>query len=197
MKPPIEIDIKGDAAVVQRIRAGLVNRRPLHARLAVTTEKFTKDYVAALHDRPQEHRTANRLGAKPTGEFIRASRLIGSASDDAGVTLRFPRASRLRAAFGTYTVRPRNVKYLTIPAHALAYGMRARELDGLKFRMFGHRAKALVFGEGPFKGKVAYWLVKEATINEDRGLLPFEQLPAVIRGVAMAYIAELRKGALA
>lgn len=191
----ISVTAKGNALQLQRIREGLANRAPLHARIAANTEEFTKTYVRALHSRQEEHRTATRLGATPTGEFIRAAKGISSVSDASGATLRFPRASRLRAAFGEYTVRPKNgPKWLTIAAHATTYGHRARVFTNLKFQFRGQRHAALVFDDGPYKGKVAYWLVKETTIKEDRGLVPFDELPIVAMRVAQAYVKSLKDG---
>jgi hypothetical protein len=191
-----EVTTSGDPAVLKRIQDGLSNRARLHARIADAAENFSKDYVQKLHSRDEEHETANRLGAKRTGEFLRISKAIESESNESAAVLRFPRASRIRAAFGGYTVRPVKVKYLTIPAHRLTYGMRAREFDNLEFRFLG-RHKALVFSSGPETGKVAYWLTKERTIKEDRGLLPFPQYPKLASRVAVAYVQELTQGGAA
>jgi hypothetical protein len=180
----IQVAVEG-TDVLRRLAGGLSNRAPLHARIAVTTRNFVQDHVRGL----DQHRTANRLGAQPTGHLATAAKGIESESDERAATLKIPRASRLRAAFGTYTIRPKNgKKYLTIPDNARTYGKRVAEIrEPLHFRMVGGRHKALCFKDGT----VAFWLREQVTIKEDRTLLPFAQLPRLCRRVAVAYIEEI------
>jgi len=187
----IQVAVKG-TAVMQRLAGGLDNRAPLHARVAVNALDHVQKYVRGLN----RHRTATRLGAAPTNHLHNQAKRIESRSDDLAATLLFPRASRLRAAFGTYTVRPKNGrKYLTIPAHRLTYGKRVSDVEEpLFFKMVGGRFKALCFQKGNLAGTVAYWLREEVTIKEDRTLVPFAELPEVTRRVAVAYIDELISG---
>jgi len=196
----IQVAVTGNEVMkqLQRLRNGLADRRQLHARVAVNLEAYVVDHVRGLN----QHRTANRLGASPTNHLEKSSKLINSDSDQQGAVLRFPRASRLRAAFGTYKVRPRSgKKYLTIPAHRLTYGKRVSDIqEPLFFKMVGGRHKALCFQKGAgLAGTVAFWLREEVTIKEDRTLIPFSRLPELTRRVAVAYVEELieQKGGLA
>lgn len=187
----ISIKISGAGAIIKlgRIQEGLKRRAGLHARMAGTGAEFTRQYVSKLHENSAEHETANKLGATPTGHFLKISGAIEGQSDETSVSILVPRASRLRAAFGSYVVTPKNVKWLTIPADARAYGKRAREFPpgALECRWMG-RGLALVFVSD---GKVAYWLVKKASIKEDRTLLPFTKYPELMARVANAYVLEL------
>jgi hypothetical protein len=184
----IQVAVEG-TDMMRRLAGGLRQRGPLHARIAVETRNYVRDYVQRLDSRPEEHRTANRLGATPTNHLATAAKGIESESDERAAILKVPRASRLRAAFGTYTIRPKNgKKYLTIPDNARTYGKRVAEIrEPLHFRMVGGRHKALCFKDGT----VAYWLREQVTIKEDRTLLPFAQLPRLCRRVAVAYIEEI------
>ena len=209
----IEVRAVGSGAAVRRLVERLEDRRGMHSRIAVEAEKFTKKFVSALPD----HATAQRLGAKPTGHLARAARGIESDATEQTARVRVPRASRLRAAFGTYVVRPGpGKKYLTIAQAAESYGRRAREIEGLvPMRVGPMRQLVLARREdlsGPDprsrsvrvrKGErakaarsfvIMYRLVTEATIQEDRSLLPFDQLPEVARRVAAHYLFVLAGG---
>ncbi len=183
----IEVRAAGSAVAVRRLVERLEDRRGMHSRIAVEAEKFTKKFVSALPD----HATAQRLGAKPTGHLARAARGIESDATEQTARVRVPRASRLRAAFGTYVVRPGpGKKYLTIAQAAESYGRRAREIEGLVPMRVGPMRQLVLArkSEGGEGLTVLYRLVTEATIPEDRSLLPLDQLPEVARRVAAAYL---------
>ena len=171
----IEVRAAGSGAAVRRLVERLEDRRGMHGEIAKAAEKFTKEFVSRVPD----HATATRLGAKPTGHLARTARV------------RVPRASRLRAAFGTYVVRPGpGRKYLTIAQAAEAYGRRAKEIEGLVPMRVGPMRQLVLArkGEGGKGMTTFYRLVTEATIPEDRSLLPLDQLPEVARRVAAAYL---------
>jgi len=93
---------------------------------------------------------------------------------------------------------PRNVKYLTIPAIAEAYGKRAREFPNLviMWRRIAGERRAIALVEAPATklefgkkrkdgtrgvktdsvgGKIFFWLVKSVTQKPDPTLLPSDQ----------------------
>jgi hypothetical protein len=83
-------------------------------------------------------------------------------------------------------------KYLTIPVAAEAYGSRAREFMGLKFLLVGrNKTPILAMPQAQGKGFTTYYhLVKSATIQEDAGLIPFDDLGAEAADAANAYLME-------
>ncbi len=171
----IEIKIDGDVELVQRVRTALINREPLHKRLAEHHEGFTKEYVSNL----DQHKTANRLGAKSTRHHKKAARSIESEADAEAATLRIPRATGLGRAFYDFELVPgAGKKFLTIPAMAETYGKRAGEFgqDAFRFVSFAKKHFALLWKDGPNKGKVAYWLKKKVKISQDRSLMPSEEV---------------------
>ncbi len=183
----IEVRAAGSGAAVRRLVARLEDRRGMHGEIAKAAEKFTKEFVSRVPD----HATATRLGAKPTGHLARTARAIESDATEQTARVRVPRASRLRAAFGTYVVRPGpGRKYLTIAQAAEAYGRRAKEIEGLVPMRVGPMRQLVLArkGEGGKGMTTFYRLVTEATIPEDRSLLPLDQLPEVARRVAAAYL---------
>jgi len=173
----INVDTTAATAVIDRLRGGLSRRREMNGKIAADLEGFVKAYGRRIS--PNRHRTAERLGARPTNHLFRAYAAIESASDDESAILRVPRASRLRAAFGEYVVTPQGgKKYLTIPAHPDAYGRRAGEFDDLVFARIGPRmTPALIRETRTGEGfEVMFFLTRKATIKEDRTLLPFDEL---------------------
>jgi len=187
----IELDYVVAAGLLQRVRNGLSIRAQLHARMAVMGEAFVRDHVLGL----DQHATAQRLGANPTQHLAKTAAAISSVSDDDGGAIRVPRASRLRAAFGDYSIFPgAGKKYLAIPDNARTYGKRPGEIsEPLHFKIVGGRFPALCFKDGT----VAFWLKKSVKIKQDRTLLPFDELPVLFDRVAVAYVEELKEGGVA
>lgn len=183
------------APALQRLRTGLANRGSLHARMAGDAERFVKDRGAVTSR--TEHRSAEKLGARPTNHLYKAYQAIESDSNADAAILRIPRASRLRAAFGDYVLRPGSgKKYLTIPVHRDAYGKRAGEFSNLFFVRVGPRmtpalARPVSTGEGL---EIMYFLTKSSRIREDRGLIPFDDLTEEAMDSARAFVDELIGG---
>lgn len=169
--------------------ARLANPAALHTRMATAGERFLKQYGRATAQ--GEHDTANRLGARPTGHLEDAYSRVESAGDSSAARLFIPAASRLRAAFGAYTVRPgAGKKYLTIPVAAEAYGRRAGTVDGLIFMRVGPRKQPVLGKPDGDRITTYYLLVTEATIPEDPGLIPFADIYAEGTDAAEKYLLE-------
>jgi hypothetical protein len=199
----LRIDLKVEGLAPEdlaMLKATLQNPAPLHAKIAGDAETFIKKAGPGIAS--QNHRSANRLGATPTGHLDDAYQAIEGSSTAAAAVLTIPRASRLRAAFGAYAVRPTKSKYLTIPVHKDAYGKRAREIDDLFPLRVGPR-KTLVLARrdesaGPSENQrfltrarpgqrraarrrdtgieTMYVLVTSADIPAQPDLIPFEKL---------------------
>ncbi len=186
----IEVSISGVEGFdrdLQAFRNAIADRKPLHARMAVDAVKFTRDYLLADTD----HKTANRLGAAPTGFRAKNAAAVQPDSDDTQAMVRIPRRTGLGRAFGDVVLSPGSGRtYLTIPAHAQTYGKSARDFpeDTFRFAFLG-RFRALVFADGPYKGEVGYWLKRTVTQKQDRTLLPTDQgYQEVGRRSALSYI---------
>lgn len=148
----IRIDFAGERAeaLLARIESGLADPSELNRRIARRCEALTRDYL--LEIAPETHKTASKLGAEPTGHLERAAENVTSRADaDAayvGVT-----SPGITRAFHDLTITGH--PWLTIPAHKLAYGRRAKSLERLLgVRLFrplkkGARAKASTLSHGP------------------------------------------------
>lgn len=173
----ITIDVSGAAdEALQGLRTRIADSGTLHAVVASTSEPFVKDFGA----RNQEHRSASRLGARPTGHLYKAYQDIEGQSDASSARLLVPRASRLRAAFGGYTVRPgAGRKYLPIPVAAEAYGKRPGEVPGLvPMRVGAKKTPILARPDGNGRITTFFFLAKKADIPADEGLIPFDAMTA-------------------
>lgn len=120
--PAYGVTIRLDTATpgIERIRAGLAARAfhpAVGEALKLTAQKHFQDKEA----NPESHKTAARLGAKPTGLFAQFSRATSWRAGAEGVSVAITHpAIRQRIEGGP--IRAVNAKFLTIPANAAAYG---------------------------------------------------------------------------
>jgi hypothetical protein len=185
------------------LEQGLQDKAGLHARMAGDAERWIKSPDVAGRISAEQHRSANKLGAQPTGHLADAYEAIEGVSDDDAASLLIPRASRLRAAFGSYALVPKDSEFLTIPTHQDSYGRRAREFDDLfiisrpgKALMLARRSddepsendkfalRARTYKRAGQRDKdagieVMYVLLKEVEIDGDPTLIPQDELREV------------------
>jgi len=191
----VNIEMRGLAATVVRLRRALRpgERRPLHAYMADEVATLARRHVSKLH----QHATAQALGARPTRHLSRAARGIEAAADEQAGSILIPAASRLRAAFGPYVIKPgAGKKYLTIPVHPAAYGKRAGEFPDLVFIRTGPNktpilARPASSRSGASGLETMYILVRSARIPEDKTLLPWEEIPIAASRAAAAFIQQM------
>lgn len=179
---------------LQTMRNALADRGPMHARMSVRGKQFTQDY---LRDQStKRHRTASRLGARPTGHLEKAANKVEAShtADEALITI--PRNTGLGRAFGDVVLRPGSGRtYITIPAHQTTYGKSARDFD-LRFAVLKSWRVflCLMFKDGPHEGEVAFWLKRTIKQTQDRTLLPSDTgYAGVARRAAVEYLNTLKK----
>ena len=159
------------------------DRTAAHQVMADAVREFT---VAHLENFPSRKGSAAKLGAPSSGFYRKEARFVQGRGDASGVMLSMHRAG-LSRAFRPYDLRPLAGQLLTIPVAAEAYGKRAREFSGLKWRQFsdadvaaGKTDKAgLVLGRPPAEpGGLFHALFRGARKvhqDQDRSLLPSDQ----------------------
>lgn len=178
---------------LQDLRNAIARRGPMHARMAVRGQQFTQDYLRNLN----RHRSAERLGASPTGHHAKAAASVEARSDDDQALLVIPRRTGLGRAFSDVVIRPGSGrKYLTIPAHQTTYGRHVRDFAEDTFHFAAIKSwrvfLALVFTSGPYKGEVGYWLKREVKQKQDRTLLPSDEgYAGVARRASIEYLTNL------
>ena len=186
----VDIDTSGlDAGDLAVLEARMRDGAGLHARMAGDAEIFVKERgkVTAAG----EHRSAQRLGAQPTGHLSAAYEGIEGVSTAESASLLVPGATRLRAAFGRYVITPKNgSKFLTIPVAREAYGKRAGEFDDLFFLRVGPRKTPILARDSGPGLQTMYFLTPKAEIPEDKNLIPFDDLAEEARDSAEAFIDE-------
>ena len=158
---------------LEKVLAGLRDRTRLHEFAGRQVQTSTSDYLRMIA--PRKHKTANRLGAQPTGHLSSAAESVTSkaSGNDAVVTITSP---GIRRAFRELRIQSRG-RLLTIPASAQTYGKRARDFTDLTFIPFqnARRTKALAWVRGRGRNRqveIAYWLLERVNIPQDRELLP-------------------------
>jgi hypothetical protein len=190
----VTIEAGQTTAELAAIAAAVGNREGIHARMAGETERWIKGPDVAGKVSGAQHRTANKLGAAPTQHLEKAYQDIEGQSDADSARLLVPSHSRLRAAFGEYTVRPGpGKKWLTIPITAAAYGKRAGKISGLAFILDREEQTAMLVKRTGKTFKPYYLLVRKATIREDATLIPFPELEEVARLAVGVYIDDALK----
>lgn len=200
-----QIDVSGDDQVVKmlgRLRSSLVDKTELHKSIGTYAETLTRQHLTTLAQ--TRHKTADKLGATPSGHLERAAESVTSRGDDeaAFVNIISPGITR---AFGDVTINAKDGKWLTIPAIAEAYNRRARTFNDLRVAFFRKGRLALIKAEQSSladrkesggRSEVYYWLKKSVTQKQDRTLLPPDDdyATAAVQGIK-AYLRMLRTAA--
>jgi hypothetical protein len=160
--------------ILRSLVGALEDPTDLHKAIAAEAEVLTRDHIVVASR--TRHKTAESLGAKPTGYLERAAEGVTSEGDkDFATILLGGDTAGFARAFGQVTVKPKKAKFLTIPAHKDAYGKRAREIEDLELIVFkGDDSFAMALGKRNADDtiKVYYWLRRQVTLSMDRGLLP-------------------------
>jgi hypothetical protein len=193
----IQIDFTGARAadVLTRIEAGLADPSVLNRRIAARAENLTRDYLRVVAS--ESHKTADKLGAQPTGHLERAAGNVSSRSDAEAATVSVVSPGITRA-FRPLEIKARAGGNLTIPIHALAYGRTSRQVEAeVGQRLFrpvksGAKAQASRTDSGSRRSKIfaeqdrmhvlgfrlgvtflpMFALVPSVTVPQDRTLLP-------------------------
>jgi len=219
MSALLTLDIHDEAtAPLRRIMDMLQDRAGLHRALAGRVGDLVSNYII-FKAAPERHATARRLGADVTHYLTIAGRSVtneGNATE--GIVAITQNTDIFARVAGPVNVRPRSKQWLTIPADKTSYGRRAGEFDDLVFLPTKKSGLALLVRRPKYVGRpnqkrrtpaeaaayreelkrqtrVIYWLKKEVTLPEDRGLLPSDEqfFAAMEEGVREAAEAELNR----
>ena len=180
MSYQLHIIYPGVPAGVTAILEAVVNKRGLNNYVSYDLAAMLRTHIRKASI--TRHKSAQRLGAQPTGHIENAaeSTLPRATNAEAVVEINSPGFNRVD---GPVTIRAKNWPYLTIPVNALSYGRRAatvRRLTGAPlFRPVVKGGKKRI---GPFRNILAaninntftvlYCLKPSVVIPQDRGLLP-------------------------
>ena len=93
---------------------------------------------------PTRHRSANRLGATPTGHLEQRP-TFHATSNYAEVVIPIPGINR---AFKDLTITPKDAPFLTLPLNAVSYGKRAATVRSLGYVLFRPPAKGAHKADG-------------------------------------------------
>lgn len=138
------------------------------------------------------HRSAQALGAEPTGHYERAAADVTAEVQGTLGVVTIPIAGFSRA-FHDVTIRPRDKRALTIPIAAEAYGRTAVEMQSSGWTLFRPRGSRALFGSRPgvFGALPLYALVSVVHQAQDRTLLPSDdELGAAAEDGVRTYLRE-------
>lgn len=186
----VTVNDKATPALAEVMRSFTGEKPDLMARIAGGAEVLTRRYIAEIAA-PSRHKTAQRLGATPTGYLARRANAVESShtGDTATITLG-GEAEIFARAFGDVTVNARPGKMLTIPWRAEAYGRRAGEFSDL-FVVRSKRGNAFLARRDGKTLQFVYLLKRSVLLPEDRGLLPSdEQYVQITEQAAVEFIEE-------
>jgi len=145
-------------------------RRELYGAAANSVAILVRDHIANLGR--SRHKSADRLGAEPTKFLGKAAQNTTWRADETSGTVTIP-APGFNRAFRDIEILPRSWRFLTIPAVAESYGMRAGRLQAQGWKIW--RPKGRKFLMGSIRGKdakILYWLKESVVQKKDRSLLP-------------------------
>ena len=171
----LDIDIEADDEItpwLARVARGLNEGRNMNGVNGFISQRMAKgvrDHL--IREAPQRHKTAQRLGATPTGHLTDGAQAISAQPSGDGIVINLP-IPGIRRAFQDMTITPALSKWLTLPAAAESYGRRARSFADLRFIPFKPDLAALARKDADGEMEVLYWLKKSVFQRQDRGLLP-------------------------
>lgn len=153
---------------------------------------------------PTHHKTAERLGATPTGHLEKRTS-FSSDSSSATVTIPIPGISR---AFKSLTITPKKAPFLTLPIASQSYGSTTKEMRSIGWMLFRPPAKGahkmesgkfdryqdILMGSKDGEAIPLYLLRNRVNQKQDRTLLPSDA--SITQAAAQAMAAIIRaKGA--
>lgn len=168
---------------------GMSVRHAGYSAAAAAVGELTRRHLIRLDS--WKHRSAEKLGAQPTGILSKAAGKVSeTATDQFGeVSITSP---AVRRAFHDVEIRPKNWDFLTIPASREAYGKRASVLASLGWQLFRPGKKRILMGKlGDDAPKVLYYLATSVHQRQDRSLLPSDR--EISSAAANAMMAIIRK----
>lgn len=172
---------------------GPEGRRSLFSVAANALRIRVRGHLGSLAQ--SRHKTAQALGARPTGHLSRGARGVTFEADATHGAVIIPIAGISRA-FRDVEIRPRNASALTLPVHASAYGHRVAELRQMGWTLFRPKGKDVLMGVRKDSKKdsepvALYALKRRVTLRQDRTLLPSDD--EMSSSVAKAMLMEITR----
>jgi hypothetical protein len=189
------VEVKGaDKAIREVSRVfSRTSMRGMNGHIGVYVTEKLKDFLDEMS--VSRHKTADRLGAKPTHYLEYASGRSGSGRqttelgkvDNNEINITIRNTPGLKRAYGPLDITPRRARALTIPLAAESYGKTVANLRRAGHVLFRPKGRNVLVEDVTVrrkgrrkKGESAtvteirpmYALVKRVHIPQDRGLLP-------------------------
>ena len=170
------------------------NRKRMFAAAADKMENLIRRHI--LRIAPAHHKSAEKLGATPTGHLTKGAHLTVShaTANEAEVIIPIPGLNR---ALKPLVITPKNASALTIPIARQSYGLRAARMRQLGWSLFRPKGKDVLMGAQKDQEAIPlYVLVRRVEQPQDRSLLPSDQELSTTAGRAIiGTIDRIAKGA--
>ena len=180
----------------QKLQNGMAS---VYRNAGVRLARCIRNWIRLLAS--TRHETANRLGATPTNHFKASDVQPPNATNaDVSVTVTTPGISR---AYHDIDIDPVNGQFLTIPLHADAYGLSAREYSERYGKLFRINQKGstekgkVLYTKDALNGKPIpmYSLVTHVHQVQDPSLMPSsDKMTEEALNGALAAIKQILKG---
>ena len=169
----LQLDFKGDSKLaLLEEEMNFADKVEFADAAAANLEELTRAHIATASQ--TRHKTAEKLGANPTGYLLNKASSVEAIGAPGRVLLSVS-GEIFKRTFQPVKVSAVNAKMLTIPVAAESYGKRAGEFSNL-FVFKSKTGKQSSFLARKVDGKMQFlFLLKRSVVlPQDRGLLPSE-----------------------
>lgn len=160
-----------------KLKAGLNILRQLNSLRSARARKMKSFALDAVVDHIRvyiyvysltHHKSAQRLGAKPTGHLVKAANSVKREPKGFSVT-----SAGFRRAFHDLHIRAKNAPNLTIPINRISYGKWFHELpEAIKEKAFRPKGHDIIAYTENRKLVPLYALKKSVIVPREKNLLP-------------------------
>lgn len=178
MSVGLQIDVRdaGAQQLLDRFFATLTDRTGIHEHIGERASELTRSHLVAIAQ--SRHKTAQKLGATPSGFWGQGAEKTTSVADAEKATVTINQPGIGRAAHDVDILPGGGKKYLTLPAIAAAYNKKATTVPDLTMMIRWKDGQRRAIALGQKAGEqftVWYWLVKSVRQKQDRTLLPSDE----------------------
>jgi hypothetical protein len=169
----------------------ILSRNRLRDMSACVADTLARKISAYIGRRaPTRHKSAARLGAKPTGvlEFIagnpsrsRGGGIIEGVERNGEAVITIDGVPGISRAFHDLHITPKKAKALTIPINAMSYAKSAADMERMGWRLFvprrkGGKRSGVLMGQRGSRRVALFAFAQSVTIKHDPYLLPSRHL---------------------
>lgn len=202
----IKLDVKDVASSLNTV----LSRNRIRKAASAISDYVARQVSAYIGRRaPSRHKSANRLGATPTGileftsgnpAYSRGGGLIYGESRGASSYVNIENVAGITRAFHDLVITPKKARALTIPINAMSYAKSAADMERMGWSLFVPRSSRRGKRSGVLMGKkgnrtvALFAFAQSVRVKRDARLLPYGYM--ISRWAKKAAIQSLTGGVL-